>query len=138
MKGQMDVSTPEEYLDALEEPRKSEVERIHRLIRETVPELEPHIRNGILGYGPYRYRYASGREGDWFKVGLASNKNSISLYICGVINGQYVAESYRSKLPKADIGKSCIRFKRFDDLDIEVIREMLLKTAAADFGVYAT
>lgn len=136
MKGQLNVSTPEEYIAALEEPRKSEIERIHRFILETAPELEPHILSGMLGYGQYHYRYASGREGDWCKVALASNKNYISLYICAIINGHYLAESYRSKLPKASIGKSCIRFKRLDDLDTEVIREMLRITAEADFGVF--
>jgi len=136
MKGQLNVSTPEEYIAALEEPHRSEIERIHRLIRETVPDLKPQILSGMIGYGHFHYRYASGREGEWCKVLLAGNKNYISLYICAIINGQYLAESYRSKLPKASIGKSCVRFKRLDDLDIEVIREMLQITAEADFGVF--
>lgn len=137
MKGQLDVSTPEEYMAALEEPRKSMIEQLHRLILETAPDLDPHIRNGMLGYGHYHYKYASGREGDWFKVGLASNKNYISLYICAVVNGQYLAETYRSKLPKASIGKSCIRFKRLDDLDIEIIQEMLRITVESNFAEFA-
>ena len=81
MKGQIDVETPEEYIAALDEPRKSEIQRIHDLIRETVPDLEPHIRSKMIGYGTYHYKYASGREGDWFKIGLASNKNYISIFM---------------------------------------------------------
>lgn len=56
------AETPEAYIDALEEPRRGEIERLHRLIRETLPALAPHVRSGMLGYGEYHYRYASGRE----------------------------------------------------------------------------
>jgi hypothetical protein len=133
MKGQYDVATPEEYFEKLEEPRKSEIMKIHNLIREIVPELEPHIRSGMIGYGNYHYKYASGREGDWFKIGLASNKNYISIYACAVVDGGYVAEKYKEKLPKASIGKSCIRFKKLDDVDVKVLKEIFKKTANADF-----
>lgn len=109
--------------------------KIHHLIRETVPELEPHIRKGIIGYGNYHYKYAGGREGDWFKIGLASNKNYISIYACAVTDGGYVAEKYKEKLPKASIGKSCIRFKKLDDVDVKVLKEIFKKTAKAEFGM---
>ena len=135
MKGQLDVATPEEYIAALDEPRRGEVARLDRLIRETVPELEPHIRSGMIGYGPFHYRYASGREGDWFRVGLASNKKYISLYACAADERGYVAERYRDRLPKASIGKSCVRFKRVDDLDEGALRELLRETAAGTFGL---
>lgn len=135
MKGQHDVATPEEYFEKLEEPRKSEIMRIHSLICETVPELDPHIRSGMLGYGAYHYKYASGREGDWFKIGLASNKNYISIYACAVVEGRYVAEAYKEKLPKASIGKSCIRFKKLEDVDVKVLQEIFKKTAKAEFGM---
>ncbi len=135
MKGQHDVATPEEYFEKLEEPRKSEIMRIHNLICETVPELNPHIRSGMLGYGAYHYKYASGREGDWFKIGLASNKNYISIYACAVVDGGYVAEAYKEKLPKASIGRSCIRFKKLEDVDVKVLKEIFKKTAKAEFGM---
>ena len=135
MKGQHDVATPEEYFEKLEEPRKSEIMRIHNLICETVPELDPHIRSGMLGYGAYHYKYASGREGDWFKIGLASNKNYISIYACAVVDGGYVAEAYKEKLPKASIGRSCIRFKKLEDGDVKGLKEIFKKTAKAEFGM---
>jgi hypothetical protein len=120
-----EAKTPEEYIDRLDEPRRSQVERVHDLIRRTVPQLEPHIRSGMIGYGAYHYRYASGREGDWFVVGLASNKRSISLYVVASETGGYVAERYKSRLPKADIGKSCIRVNRIEDLDRDVLAELI-------------
>ena len=134
VKGQLDIETPEEYIAALDEPRKSEIQRIHDLIRETVPDLEPHIRSKMIGYGTYHYKYASGREGDWFKIGLASNKNYISIYACGECEGGYVAELNKDRLPKANIGKSCIRFKKLDDLDVDVLKEIFLICADGDYS----
>lgn len=125
MEGQLKVATPEEYIASLEEPRRIEVERTDALIRETLPLLERVIQAGMIGYGPYHYRYASGREGDSSRVVLASNKNYISVYACASDDRGYVAERYRDKLPKAKIGRSCIRFKRLDDLDRDVLREIL-------------
>lgn len=86
---------------------------------------------GMLGYGAYHYRYASGREGDWMLVGLASNKRYISLYVtAGRPDGRYLAEAYADRLPAASIGRSCIRVKRAADLDPEVVTALLVEAAA--------
>ncbi len=73
--------TPEAYIDGLAEPRRSHIAQLDALIRETAPDLEPFMYGGMIGYGPFHYRYASGREGDTAKVSLASQKNYISLYV---------------------------------------------------------
>lgn len=131
MKGQLDVKTPEEYIAKLEEPRKSDIAALDALIRKTVPRLDPFILNGMLAYGPYHYKYASGREGDWCRVGLASNASYISLYVCAIDDKGYVAERYKDELKKASIGKSCVRFKRLSDLDLNVVKRMLKEGAKA-------
>ena len=82
------AKTPEEYIALLEKPRRSETQRLHDLITGAFPALKPHIRSGIIGYGTYHYTYASGREGDWFVLGLSSNKNYISVYVPAVEDGQ--------------------------------------------------
>ena len=104
------ASTPQEYIDALDEPRKSEIVRIDKLIRETMPDLEPVVMHGILGYGPYHYKYKSGHQGDTCVICLGSKKNYISIHCFG-------ADCFKERLPKADIGVACVRFKRLDDLD---------------------
>jgi uncharacterized protein YdhG (YjbR/CyaY superfamily) len=124
------ATTPEEYIGALDEPRRSEIEQLHDLIRATVPELEPHILGGMLAYGRYHYKYASGREGDWSIIALASNKNYISLYASASTESGYVAEKYKDALPKANIGKSCIRFKKVADLDTDVIKKILRESSS--------
>lgn len=135
MRGKFDVSTPLEYIEALIEPRRSQVAFLDGLIREIAPDLEPHIRSGMIGYGTYHYRYPSGREGDWFRIGLASNKNYLSLYCCGIKDGDYVASSFREALPKAKIGKSCVTFKRVEDLDLEALRALIRQTVTSEFGM---
>ena len=79
----------------------------------------------MLGYGRFRYRYASGREGDASLIALSSRKKSISLYVLSADESGYLAERYVERLPKASIGKSCVRFKRTDDVDLGVLRELL-------------
>lgn len=118
--------TPEEYLNSLEDKRKKDVIQLHELIIKTVPKLKPFMIVGMIGYGKFNYKYASGREGDWAIIALASQKNYISLYGCASDGKEYIAEKYKSKLPKANIGRSCIRFKKIEDVDLDIIKEILL------------
>jgi uncharacterized protein YdhG (YjbR/CyaY superfamily) len=117
--------TPDDYIDALEEPRRGEIRALHELIRATVPDLEPHVASGMLGYGPFHYRYASGREGDASLIALASRKQYISLYVLCTTEQGYLAEQYAERLPKASIGKSCVRFKRTEDVDRGALAELI-------------
>ena len=131
MKGQIEVSTPAEYIARLDEPRKTEVAALDQLIRKTAPKLEPFISNGMLAYGPWHYKYASGREGDGFHIGVASNKNYISLYVCAGDDQGYIAERYKEALPKANIGRGCVRFKRLSDLDQAELKKLLKESVKA-------
>ncbi len=119
--------TPEEYIAAIPQPRREDVEKIHELIQKTIPMLKPHIISGMIGYGTYHYRYASGKEGDWSLIALASQKNYISVYVCSIENGTYIAEEYKDRLSKASIGKSCIRFKTLKDIDLSIFTEIIKK-----------
>jgi len=124
------AKTPREYLAHLKEPRKSEVNTMHKLIRKTVPKLKPFMQSGMIGYGKYHYKYASGREGDWFVIGLASRKQYISLYINAVKGKKYLTEHYKKQLPAADIGNSCVRIKSLEDVDMRVLTKMFREAAA--------
>ncbi|ACZ38615.1 MAG: DUF1801 domain-containing protein [Sphaerobacter thermophilus] len=131
-----EAQSPEEYFELLDEPRRSEVQQLHEFIRATVPDLAPVMISGMIGYGPYRFRYASGREGDTAVVALASQKRYISVYVHAVVDGQYVPERHKERLPKASVGKSCIRFKRLSDVDWDVLGD-ILREAAHHGGAYA-
>ena len=124
--------TPDEYIAALDEPRRTEVGKLDALIRRTAPQLERFVDAGMLGYGRYHYRYASGREGDTAILGVASRKQYISLYLMASDERGYLAEQYRERLPKADVGRSCVRIKRLADVDENVLTELI--AAGAAFG----
>lgn len=129
MKGQLEVKTPAEYMAAVDDTRRPDIAALDALIRKHVPELEPVIMNGMLGYGPFHYRYASGREGDGCKLSIASNTSYISLYCLAADAKGYVAERYVDQLPRARIGKSCVRFKRLADLDEHALVALIKETA---------
>lgn len=121
------AKTVDEYIANIPEPRRGDILTLHKQIMKTVPHLKPLLRSGMIGYGTYHYRYESGREGDWSLVLLGSQKNYISLYICATENGMYIAESHRKQLPKANIGKSCIRFKSLKDVNQSELTYLIQK-----------
>lgn len=129
MKAPATVTTPTAYLAQLPEGRKADVTALHRAIRQAVPDLKPIIVYGMLGYGPFHYKYASGREGDSAIICLASQKNYISLYVCACTSEGYLAEANKARLGKVSVGKSCIRFKHLADLNLKVALELVQTTA---------
>jgi hypothetical protein len=119
------AKTVSEYISQIDEPRRTEIKKIHTLIKKTLPTLKPFLEGSIIGYGKMHYKTKSGREGDWFTVGLASQKQHISVYICSVKNGKYIPEIYKDDLGNASIGKSCIRFKKLEDLNKKTLVKAL-------------
>lgn len=127
--------TPEpvaEFLAALPDDRRPILQAVHDLIRTTAPTLQPAMWNAMIGYGSYHYRYASGREGDWPVIGLANQKRYVSVYLCATVDGAYLPEANAHRLGKVSVGKSCIRFRRLTDLDLDVLAELI--RTAADVG----
>ncbi len=123
--------SPEALIAAIGDARRrADVLELHRLIRRLAPRLAPSVGSNIIGYGRFHYRYASGHEGDTWVLGLSSRAAYISLYTCAVVEGRYVAESFKARLPGANVGKGCVRFKRLADLDRPAL-EALIREAAA-------
>jgi hypothetical protein len=125
------AKTPEEYIAMIDEPRKGQIQLLHNLICKAIPEQKPYIISGMVGYGSFHYKSVSGREGDWCIVALASQKNYISVYICASDGKKYVAEKYKDSFPKASIGRSCIRFKRSEDIDLDILKKVLIEGVKA-------
>ena len=91
------ATTIEEYIDSIEEPRKSEIIELDKFIHKVTPTLSPHFASNMIGYGSFHYKTKSGREGDWPIISLASQKNYISIYICSIKDGKYLVETYGNK-----------------------------------------
>lgn len=133
MKAGPKVKTAAQYIASLPDDRRAAVQTIHRGIVKAAPKLKPFIVYGMIGYGKFHYKYASGREGDWAVVALASQKNHLSLYICCADKKGYLAEQNKARLGKVSVGRSCIRFKKLADLNLPVALE-LVKQASGLLG----
>ncbi len=134
------LPTLDEFLAALPAERRGTMTALHKAIRKAVPKLVPLIMSGMGGplvaYGKYRYRSASGREGDWFTIGLASGKTGYALHICVGGEGGYLVEKNARKLGKVKTGRSCINFQKLEDLNLPATMA-LVKQAAKSGGINA-
>lgn len=120
----------DKHIASLPDGRRAAVQAVHETVRAAAPELEATMwSEKIIAYGTYHYRYASGREGDWFPIGLANQKGYVSLYICAADEDGYLAEQNADRLGKVSVGKSCIRFKRLEDIDLDVVAELSRRAA---------
>jgi hypothetical protein len=75
----------------------------------------------IVGFGSYRYKYASGREGDWCVTGFSPRKGMTTIYI---LPGLHLQQDNLEKLGKFTTGKSCIYIKRLSDVDLRTLERM--------------
>lgn len=84
----------------------------------------------IVGFGTQRYRYASGREAEWFQVGFSPRKQNLTLYI---VDGFTEYDSLLERLGKHSTGKSCLYINRLSDVDLSVLDE-LVRSSVAHIG----
>jgi hypothetical protein len=131
----------EEFLAALPADRRETMTTLHQAIRKTVPKLAPFMTSGmgpspLIGYGKYHYKYASGREGDWFLIGLAAGKKDYALHICVGDKDGYLVERNAAKLGQVKTGRSCINFKKLADLNLAAAMK-LVKQAEKSGGMGA-
>lgn len=135
------LPTVSEFLAALPADRRAAMTTVHKAIRKAAPKLAPTMMSGmgsspIIGYGKYHYKSASGREGDWFLIGLAAGKNYYSLHICAGDKDGYLAERNTANLGKVKTGRSCINFRQLEDLNLDVAMK-LVKLAEKAGGINA-
>jgi hypothetical protein len=81
--------------------------------------------SGLIGFGTYHYKYASGQEGDWFPVGFASRKAAITVYLGTSLEG---SSELLAKLGKHKTGKGCIYIKRLADVDLVVLEKLIAES----------
>jgi uncharacterized protein YdhG (YjbR/CyaY superfamily) len=119
------ATTIKEYLDALPNDRKETILFLHKFIQKAAPKLKPNFSYNMLGYGSFKYKNYKKETIDWPVIALASQKNYISVYVCALDNGKYIAETYKKELGKVSVGKSCIRFDSIKDLNLEVLSKVI-------------
>lgn len=114
-----------EYLEQLPDERLKTIKAIDKLIKQTSPKLKAHFAANMLGYGNFKYKGTKKEMLDWPVISLASQKNYISLYICAVTKDGYLAEQFKDELGKVSVGRSCIRFKKIEDLNLKTLTKII-------------
>lgn len=117
-----------DFLNSIEnEERKRDCFALVELMRSVSGEDGVMWGASIVGFGKYRYKYASGREGESCPIGFSPRKNDLTIYM---ISGYDDAAEELAKLGKHKIGKSCLYIKRLRDIDVKVLEQMLRESLA--------
>jgi len=116
------------FLETVRDPQKrKDCETLVKLMKE-ITGAEPQMWGGsIVGFGSYHFKYASGREGDWFQAGFSPRKQSLTLY---VMSGFKRHDELMAKLGKYKTGKSCLYIKKLEDVNKIVLRELVNESVA--------
>ena len=111
------------FLASVADPRRrADAEAVTALMAE-VTGAEPTMwGTSIVGFGSYRYKYGSGREGEWPAVGVSPRKASLTVYLSAGFDGY---DDLLARLGPHSIGKSCLYIKRLADVDEAVLRELV-------------
>ena len=128
-----------EYIASQPEPKRSEMQQLHGLILGVNPGCKlwfldgknsegKVVSNPDIGYGSRDHKYADGTIREFYQIGLSPNKTGISVYLLGIEEKKYLAETYASTLGKATVTGYCIRFKTLKDINTDVLE------AAIAFG----
>ncbi len=118
--------SPIRFIEALEDEQKRKDSLAILTLMKKITEDQPELwSSNIVGFGRYHYKYASGREGDWFVTGFSPRKHALTLYIMSGFAGH---DALLEKLGKFKTGKSCLYIKRLDDVDLKVLTELIARS----------
>ena len=124
------------YIASEPEPKRSEMQELHRIILETMPGCKlwfldgkddkgKIVSNPNIGYGSYTIKYADGTTREFYQIGLSANTTGISVYILGLEDKTYLAKTYGKTLGKASVTGYCIKFKTLKDIHIDILEDAI-------------
>ena len=115
-----------EFMNSIEDRQKrSDARKVAAMMRKATGKRAKMWGPGIVGFGTYHYKYASGREGDFLVTGFSPRKQALSVYI---MPGFSRFESLLKKLGKYKTGKSCLYIKRLSDVDEKVLERLIVES----------
>ena len=132
--------TPDEHIASVPDDVREDIATLDAEISRVMADTDRVLWTGkfwggsdqrIIGYGTYSYKGKSGGSGEWMLIGLAAQKNYITVFVNAYADGAPLAESYKDRLGKAKIGKSTVSFKRLADIDLAVLLELIARARSA-------
>ncbi|HTQ64082.1 MAG TPA: hypothetical protein VMI12_04755 [Puia sp.] len=120
------------YIASQPEPKRSEMQDLHLLTLRVLPKCKlwfldgkngenKTVSNPNIGYGLQTIKYANGETREFYKIGISANKTGISVYILGIKDKNYLAQTFGKKLGKASVTGYCIKFKSLKDINIDIL-----------------
>ena len=128
LKTKSTAASVEEFINHINDnSRRRDCQTLLQLMQE-VTGIAPKMWGGsIVGFGSYHYRYASGREGDWFLTGFSPRKQDLTIYI---MSGFDRYNELLSRLGRFKTGKSCLYIKRLEDIDLDLLKQLITASVA--------
>ena len=122
-----------EYIATQPEPKREEMQQLHHIILALMPtcklwfldgkdEKGKTVSNPNIGYGSQTIEYANGKTREFYQIGVSANATGISVYIMGVEDKKYLAQTFGRDLGKASVTGYCIKFKTLADIKIDVLK----------------
>src|ERR1043166_4802362 len=122
----------QKYLASQPEPKRSDMQALHRLILALMPACKlwfldgknsenKTVSNPNIGYGNHTMKYADGKTREFYQIGISANTTGISVYILGIKDKTYLAKTYGKILGKANVSGYCIKFKTLKDINIGIL-----------------
>lgn len=127
LKTQKNDGSVEDFIAGADEKRREDCRTILALMEEITGEKPAMWGESIVGFGSYHYKYASGREGDWFLCGFSPRKQNLTLYIMA---GFSKYDALLKKLGKHKTGVSCLYVNKLADIDMTVLRQLIEQSVA--------
>ena len=122
-----------EYIATQPEPKRSDMQKLHGVILGLMPECKlwfldgkdeagRTVSNPNIGYGSRTIKYADGKTKEFYQIGISANTTGISVYIFGIEDKKYLAETYGKELGKASVTGYCIKFKTLKDVNRDILQ----------------
>ena len=84
------------------------------------------VSNPNIGYGFQTMKYADGKTKEFYQIGMSANTTGISVYILGIKDKKYLAQTYKKNLGKASVSGYCIKFKTLKEVNIDILEAAIL------------
>lgn len=125
-----------EYIASQPESKRGDMQVLHSIILQLMPACKlwfldgkdskgKTVSNPNIGYGLYTIKYADGTTKEFYQIGLSANTTGISVYIMGIEDKTYLAQTYGKKIGKASVSGYCIKFKTLKDINIAILQEAI-------------
>ncbi len=125
------------YIESQPEPKRNDMQELHRIILQVMPECilwfldgkddkGKTVSNPNIGYGFQSIKYANGTTREFYQIGISANTTGISVYILGIKDKDYLAQTYGKELGKASVTGYCIKFKMLKDINIDILENAII------------